>query len=205
MVGTALMIAVIGGESEPGLPGYMPWEVTVLKDGKTKVFGITLGKTRVQDANQILSSFPDNQLLTNNSEPGLYAVYDNLNMGGFIAKLQLEYDIDLKTLTELQQDSLPGNQKFELSLTNEQEIQLLGTTVKSMRYLPYIDYEPELILQHFGQADAQTKVSDTIERWTYRDKGIEVLLDLEGPDIFIYTPIPQPSSDATESGDSTKA
>ena len=205
MVGTALMIAVIGPETEPDLPGYMPWEVAVLENGTTRAFGITLGKTRIQDANQILSSFPDNQLLTNkNAEPRLFAVYDNLNMGGFIAKIQLEYGIDLDDLDDLQNAAQLDKQTVELSLSSEQEIQLLGSTVKSMRYLPYIDYEPALILKHFGQADNHIKASNTVEHWIYNDKGIEIILDLEGPDVFIYTPVTRPLPETEEFKDSAK-
>ena len=80
MIGTALMIMVIGDNQDEKHPEYMPWNIDIIQNNNIRVFGVTLGKTRIQDANQILASFADTRLLKNGSELELIAVYDELNM-----------------------------------------------------------------------------------------------------------------------------
>ncbi|VAW69970.1 hypothetical protein MNBD_GAMMA10-1344 [hydrothermal vent metagenome] len=66
MIGTAMMIAVIGQRKPLNSLDYMPWEVDLLKNGSTRVLGITLGKTTIQEANQIFASFAQSRLIRNN-------------------------------------------------------------------------------------------------------------------------------------------
>jgi len=152
MVGTALLIAVIGGEHRSAMPGYMPWEVKVLNNGNIRVFGITLNKTRIQEANQILSSFPETRLINNqNNKPALYAVYDQLNLGGLIVQLELQYDVDDETLQQLTSRASTAAEDNYATLPDQLELELLDARVRAIRYIPEIDYSDELILQHFGQ------------------------------------------------------
>ncbi len=70
MIGTAMMIAVIGQRKPVNSLDYMPWEVDLLKNGSTRVLGITLGKTTIQEANQIFASFAQTRLIRNRTSMG---------------------------------------------------------------------------------------------------------------------------------------
>lgn len=197
MVATALMIAVIGNRSRPTLPGYLPWEVKVLDNGSTRIFGITLGKTRIQDANQILASFPDNQLITQPAdEAGLYAVYDQLNLGGFLARLELQYDLDDEQLARL----LPANDDSAggyRGMSEREKMELLNATVKRIRYIPQVNYTADLLLQHFGQPNQQQTVGPQQQRWRYRVLGLDILVNADGPEVFTYHHIQSATDETT--------
>ncbi len=186
MIGTALVIAVIGDRRPPPLPGYLPWEIQILNNGNTRIFGITLNKTRIQDANQILSRFPSTHYIEDPSEPGLYAVYDQLNLGGFLARLELQYDIPGDSFPR--QPGNDGQGTFE-QLSEQMQMKLLDSRVKRIRYIPEVDYSEELILQHFGQADEEQKVNEQSKRWIFRQMGLSILVNDNGPDIFSYASI----------------
>lgn len=187
MVGTALLIAVIGGEQRSGLPGYMPWEVKVLDNGNIRVFGITLNKTRIQEANQILSSFPETRLQTDqNNHPALFAVYDQLNMGGLIVQLELQYDVDEETLKLLAARATDAEDGDYATLPDQLELELLDARVKAIRYLPEIDYDMETVLQRFGQPAEQQTLSDRLQLLHYPDMGLDILIDRLGPETLSY-------------------
>jgi hypothetical protein len=206
MIGTALMIAVIGGKRPPGLPGYLPWEVKVLANGNTRIFGITLNKTRIQDANQILSSFPRTRFVEDPEEPGLYAVYDQLNLGGFLARLELQYDLDEDTLLPQAIDTNVDRDSASYDHLPEQvQLALLDSRVKRIRYIPAVDYTPDLILQHFGQADETSSINDHIQRWVYRRMGLSIRMDKQGPEIFSYTPVNSEQPSEQQTGSATQA
>ena len=197
MIGTALMVGVIGRQSPPPLPGYMPWEVDVLENGSVKIFGITLGKTRIQDANQILSSFPEVKILEDDKgQKGVYAIYDNLNIGGFIAKLTLEYDLTQQQVNELTQLAGRDETGEYLPIPQQQAMELLTSQITSLKYEPEVDYDTNLVLQHFGQADEITELNDSTQQLVYADRGLNVVLNDPGIDSFIYQPILTP--DTTE-------
>lgn len=194
MIGTALMIAVTGGKRSSTLPGYMPWEVRVLPGGNTRVFGITLNKTRIQDANQILGSFPKNRLITEpHTASGLYAVYEQVNLGGFLAELALQYDNALLEQTESMADVTVGT--GYVNLPDQLQLELLNSRVKGIIYTPAVDYTPELVLQHFGQADEQHELEQGRQRWLYRDMGLNIFIDPRGPENFIYKPVKPAATD----------
>jgi len=119
MIGSAMMIAVIGQRKPVNSLDYMPWEVDILKNGSTRVLGITLGKTTIQEANQIFASFAQTRLIQSsasmdnsvsehpaangdstgneNTAPPDYqliARYNDLNFDGMIAEVQLIYQLD---------------------------------------------------------------------------------------------------------------
>ncbi|HED35773.1 MAG TPA: hypothetical protein ENJ08_16390 [Gammaproteobacteria bacterium] len=67
MIGSAMMIAVIGQRQPVNSLDYMPWKIDILQNGSTRVLGITLGKTTIQEANQIFASFAQTRLIRNNA------------------------------------------------------------------------------------------------------------------------------------------
>jgi len=60
MIGTAMVITVIGQHDPANQLNSQPWEVATLENGSLRVFGITLEKTSIQEANQILADFASN-------------------------------------------------------------------------------------------------------------------------------------------------
>lgn len=187
MIGTALMIAVIGGEQRSALPGYMPWEIKVLENGNIRVFGITLNKTRIQEANQILTSFPETRLIkTDNDNLALYAVYEQLNMGGFIARLELQYDVDNEELRRLEAQARPSGNGDYFILSEKLELDLLDSRVRSINYIPDIDYTIDMIFQHFGQTTDLKTVSNNLKLLHYPDRGLDILVDTQGSERFSY-------------------
>ncbi|MCW9013209.1 MAG: hypothetical protein OQL06_05455 [Gammaproteobacteria bacterium] len=190
MIGTALMILVIGGEQSTKKSDYMPWNVSVARNGSISAFGITLNKTPIQDANQILASFPETRLISSATQPAqLIAFYSDVNMAGLMAEFELEYKLSKEKLAELQQtaEAVPGQDYFHLS--NSVEMELLNTAVSRLTYKPLIDYDMDIILQRFGQPDSEYKISETTQALEYANLGLSIYINSAGQDMFVYSPI----------------
>lgn len=190
MIGTALMILVIGGQRSVNQMDYLPWDVDVLDNGATRVFGITLNKTRIQDANQILSSFPETRLIAEIPEaPQLVAYYDDINIGGFTAEIELEYKLPRERLQQLGQRAIPVAEKNYFRLEEATELELLGSTVSNLTYKPVIDYEIDMILQRFGPPERENKITEFLYTLEYPDLGLVIYINEEGQDSFVYSPV----------------
>jgi len=192
MIGTAMMIAVIGQHEQTTQLDTMPWQVDKLENGSLRVFNITLGKTSIQEANQIFASFGKTQLLITadvdkNKIYQLITTYDEL-------KIELAYQIpqeDLKNIV----DSLKNNQTQTDAQTQkhpidkEIEMQYLNTPVASITYIPSIDYGLKTIRQNFGQAAEENKLNDNEQLWYYPEMGLQIYIHKTQPDHFIYAPL----------------
>lgn len=190
MIATALMIAVIGGKRNASYMEHLPWQIDTLKNGSTRVFGITLEKTSIQDANQILSSFPETRLYyTDEQTARLVAVYDGLNISGLIAQIELVYDLDYAQLTELNQLATRIENQAYAKLPEEKEMALLDTVVRQLIYKPAIDYQVEEIEQRFGLPTQETKLDENTVLLAYPDIGLQIKLSKIAQEEFIYSPI----------------
>lgn len=167
----------------------MPWNIDITKNGNIRIFNITLGKTRIQDANHILASFAETLLVKNNNDIKLIAVYNELNMGGLIAEIELLYDLDKEKLLELEKVALQDNASNSMHLPKDIEMNLLTTVISGLTYRPAVDFDIDIILQRFGLPAIEDKISDNIEHWQYPDLGLKIIIDKQGLDQFIYSSI----------------
>lgn len=181
------MILVMGGHQTQRMPSYTPWNVDILKADKIKVFGITLGKTAIQDANQIFASFPKTRLVENEGKLQLLAIYHDIQFSGLLAEIELRYDLEQKKLQQLKESAIADKEPGVFLLAEEVEISLLSNSVSSLVYKPSIDYEIDIILQRFGTPDNEQHMSENISRWSYTNFKLDIIIDKAGPDTFIYS------------------
>lgn len=211
MVGTAMMIAVIGQHETDIQLDYMPWEIDILDNGKTHVFGITLEKTTVQEANQIFANFAETLLVSSPHYPSttepqteeqpqqreyrLIARYNNLTIGGLVAEIQLNYQLEPSTLLSLYQQfkkisDRQGEEKTQmLSLDTKTEMSFLNTPVNRITYIPSVNYDESLLIQHFGAPAREIQHGNGNTSWHYPPMGLEIILSATERDRFIYSPI----------------
>jgi hypothetical protein len=200
MIGTAMMIAVIG-QHEPDIQlDSLPWEVDRLDNRSLRVFGLTLEKTSIQQANQLFASFGKTQLrvVTDNDMQQTYeliALYDDLTIGGLIAQIILRYDIKQQELQKLYQllnseNSEPGTQLF--SISNKAEMNYLSTAISAITYIPSIDYGLDAIRQNFGQATEEKQLNEELLLWIYPELGLTIHIHSNTPDEFVYALQTQP-------------
>lgn len=197
MIGTAMMIAVIGQHEPSSQLDIMPWEVDQLENGSLRVFGITLSKNSIQEANQIFAHFGKTRLKVTTDENEyqtyqLVANYDELIIGGLIAQIELSYQIEQKEL-QLIYDSLSMTSQSEgikyYPVDTKTEIDYLNTAVSSVTYIPSVDYSMDDIRQNFGQPAEEKKLNDEEQLWSYPTMGLKVFIHNSKPDRFVYAPL----------------
>ena len=182
------MILVMGDDQRNQQnTSYTPWSIDTLDNHKIKVFGITLGKTTIQDANVIFALFPETRLIQNDNNLQLLAIYHNMQFSGLQADIELLYGLDQNKLQQLKKSAIAGNKPGEFHLSENVEISLLNSPVSSLIYKPAIDYDIDMILQRFGTPDSEQKISDGISRWTFTEFNLDLIIDTNGPDKFIYS------------------
>jgi len=194
-----MMIAVLGQYKPHTQLNYTPWDIQIQDNGASRVFGLTLGKSNIQEANQIFASFADTRLLIDESnQPVLVAHYNELVMDGIVADLELYYQLEPAVLEQLHKDlvAIENSQRQQTyKLPADTEMDYLSTPIARIVYKPAIQYGEELITQRFGAPQQTVKVDDQQRHWLYPDSGLTIsLFDGQQAEEFEYRPLKQPQS-----------
>ena len=191
--GLALLFMLAGcGEPTQQLED-LPWQVTVSPEGNSQVFHLQTGKTTLKEAIERFHSFPELAVFSHESgKRHLEAYFGKLTLGVFEAKLLLELQADDATLTNLQQASskregmASGQWKFEVAEASLPVVN--NVVVRKVVYMPAIDYAPDIVTARFGApAEKIASAQKGVEYWFYPQKGLAMLLNSAGGDLFYYT------------------
>lgn len=169
---------------------FLPWRVSTTTDGSTHVLGVDVGDTTFKElmfklqllAEPALFEAPDGELT-------LEAYFGKKKFGLLEARLIAELDADQTLLKKMLaeqkgRDSTPsGHWKYALSVANTR----LANDLRVWRlvYLPVADYDLKQ-MKFFGEPEEILKVNKTAEYWLYPSKGMALLYDSAGKEIFYY-------------------
>jgi len=193
MVGSAMLIAVIGEKNPTLQHEYTPWDTVRTESGLVNVFGITPGETTVNESVKIFGKVPNTQLRMPNDDASdqqyeLVAIYKDLIISGVVSELTLLYQIEQATLqalyATLTTQLLTGN---NYSVSHELAAPYLNAPIASITYIPSINYGEEIIIQRFGRAETENKISDSVKQWLYPEMGLEIQFHASQSERFIYT------------------
>ena len=174
-------------------PAPMPWEVTVMQDGNSKVFDIHLGTTTYGEAQQILRQYGKTAIFSQEGkESTVEAFFNSINMGGLSAKLILNLSASEQQIKEMSSDALEARLQdsgaHKYTLNNDANTELVNATVTAITYIPSVRLDAEMIGHRFGKADSieQEADDDTTEVWHYLELGLTIQLNSREKTILQY-------------------
>lgn len=184
LICTGLLIGLLSSPNHQH-ENKTPWNIQRLPDGHVHVFGITPGKTTIQEANQILGHFAEPRLY--NTEPAkLLATHSNILLGDGPARIDLQYAIDDVELASLQQRSTVFSPCIYIKPNTEQDIALLNTPIAKIIYTPAANYTTSLIERHFGEADETRQINVKQQVLLYKKFNLTVHLNSDKPDVLVF-------------------
>jgi len=193
---SALLFILIGcgvqdEETQKKYAEIVPWKVSINDDGTTHVIGVDIGKATFKDLMFKLRLLAEPAVFeASDGTLTLEAYFGKKKFGILEARLIAEIDADdalLKMMKKEQaeKDSTPSNHwKYALSVKNTK----LANDIRVWKliYLPIIDYQPKQ-MNFFGEPTEKITINKTAEYWLYPDKGMVLLYDTAGKEIFYYT------------------
>ncbi len=169
----------------------LPWQVTVLDDGKTEVLSVSPGATTLREFSKRFESLPELRLFQKPDGGLILEGYlGKVTIGRFDARIIAELDASddfLKSILDLNLGRKPTPNNFwQYKLSEEQMLTALDLNVWRFMYISIAAYEEKQI-GYFGKPDSVEKVTDTAEYRFYPKKGVVVLWDQAGKETFYYT------------------
>lgn len=188
----AASILLPGGRTVEEHP-KLPWMIEVDEFGHNKVFGLTIGKSTLHDAE--ISFSEQGKLSLFRSPEGkidIEAYFDRIFLSGLKANIVLRMHVDQDLANAMFERGLRisqmGSGSKKVELTEEDRELLAKTPFELLTYLPGADLEPELIAKHFGEPQEKMTESDTIEHWLYPEKGLDIAVSSNTKEVFQYLP-----------------
>ena len=201
MILSVLAIAVFGfagtmllipEDRDDGVP-RLPWLVSTDAQGRSQVFGFTLGVTTLAEVRDVFGEEGKINLFAHPDRPDSYtaeAYFDQIYLNRLRADFVITLEADQETLDAMYQRGLRisqlGSGDKRITLAPEDAATLGGAAIRSISYLPWKSLDAEIIERRFGNP-ARTLTEDTgVIHRLYPEKGMDIGLDSRGGVVIQY-------------------
>lgn len=169
-----------------------PWQVTILPDGKSRVFGIVLGETYLKEIDGVLKIRPTVALFESKDKLSLEAYYKNVTLGGLIGSFIFTLNTTDEHLTKIKKESSKkkrtenNNIRYELDKIASDNAKEL--TVKNLIYVPTVQLDEDMIVKRFGKPSHKIKLKTKEVGWhyLYPEKGLDLIYKEESKEVLQY-------------------
>ncbi len=186
-----LLLNACDNNTEESLNKSMPWKSTVTAEGYTNVLGVDIGKDTFKEIMFKLQLLAEPALFeTKDGKLSLEAYFGKKRFGALEARLITEMDADQALLKQMLTDKV-GDREATPSNLWKYKITVKSTKIANdlrvwrLIYLPISDYEIKQ-MKFFGEPEEKLKVSETAEYWLYPSRGVALLYDTAGKEIFYF-------------------
>ncbi|MFC1589564.1 hypothetical protein ACFL3P_04755 [Pseudomonadota bacterium] len=170
----------------------LPWQIDILPDGSTQVFGLTLGVSRLSDVLGLLGDDDvDLAIIAAGDEVGSLEMYYGHYQAGVIAgKLVVQANSseeNIKSWREhaIKSDYMASGKAKKYRLSADDLKQALNEVVTGITFIPSANLDEEIILARFGQPDERVQL-EGVTHFLYPAKGLDIAMFAEAKEIIQY-------------------
>ena len=169
----------------------LPWQIEPLGDGRSRVFGLTLGSSTLADARARFGADGELAVVTAPGEEGsLEMYYSDVVAGAVSGRLILTGDLPATTLAAMREraskvDYMQSSTR-KASLADGDVGSALRAPIAAIAFIPAARLDEAIVLQRFGQPDERIRTSETVEHFLYAARGLDLALDSDGKEVLQY-------------------
>lgn len=171
---------------------FLPWQIEPTEQGSVRVFGLTLGESTLQEAEDLYHGGAKVSLFVSlDGQHKVEAYFDKVILGGFSAQLVM-----VMALSEEQQAAMfqrgarlsnLGDGRKKVTLTGEDLQTVFAAPIASLAYLTRARLDDELLLKRFGEpAQRIREAENNTTHWLYPEWGLDVALNDGGRAVLQY-------------------
>lgn len=170
----------------------LPWQIEVLPDGRSNVFGVTLGGSTLAEAREHLGNDMTLAIIVASGEDngGLEMFYSRYTAGVFSGKLVLAAELRPEVLAQLMERAIKtkymdsGARKFTL---HPDDLPIaFQSPLASMTFIPAVNIDEASAIKRFGPPAEILRSSDQVTHLFYPDKGLDLIINENGREVLQY-------------------
>lgn len=188
-IGLLLMLP----DNSVNTPDTLPWKITHPTPDTTRVFGVTLGKTTLDEAALAFKHEAEVEISLfkpSEGKMGVEAFIDEVNFNGLKAKIVMNIAVSADELQGmfqrgLRMNSTPSGKRITMTFDDLARVRNLPVT--SLTYLPNVRLEDAIIAKRFGEPEQRIRETQSgITHWLYPQHGLDVALNGNEKPILQY-------------------
>jgi hypothetical protein len=193
LLGLVLAILLPGGRHTDPQP-KLPWDIKLDGHGGSQVFGLTLGKSTLNDAREIFGSDGKISLfVSRDGQPALEAYFERVFLSGLRADIVLVLDADADLLQGLYDRGSRISRTTEITrkvdIAAADQVTVGGLPVGLIDYIPAADLDAELVTSRFGEPAEKIQQGDSgVTHWIYPERGLSIGINPDGKEMLQYVP-----------------
>ncbi len=169
----------------------LPWQIELMQDGSTKVFGLHIGSSRIADAYGTLGNDMELAIIAASGEAGsLEMYYGHYRAGLLSGKLVLQASTSDELISRWRENAVKSEYmasgtaiKFYLSETDLAEV--FQQVITGLTFIPAVNLDEEVILARFGEPERRI-VQAGVEHFIYPAIGLDIALSADAKEVMQY-------------------
>jgi hypothetical protein len=177
-------------------PDTLPWKIAHPTPDTTRIFGITLGKTSLDEAAETFKLQADIEVslfMPTDGKLGVEAFFEEVNFNGLKAKIVMNLDIPTAELTGMFERGLRINNTpsgKRITLTADDLARAKQAPIATLTYLPTVKLEEAVIAKRFGEPAMRIKETESgTIHWLYPQHGLDIVLGGSEKPLLQYVPV----------------
>lgn len=169
----------------------LPWQIEIMLDGSTQVFGLHIGVSRLSDAYAMLGSDMELAIVAASDELGnLEMYYGHYQAGLLSGKLVLQTSASAQKLKTWRDnaakfDYMASGLAKKYTLSDDDVSQVLDEVITGLTFIPAVNLDEKVILARFGEPDNRIQL-DGVTHFLYSAKGLDLALHDASKEVIQY-------------------
>jgi len=171
---------------------FLPWQIEPTAQGSIRVFGLTLGESTLQMAeNQFQGGAKVSLFVSPEGRYKVEAYFDKVILGGFSTQLVMVMALSQDQQAAMFQrgarvSNLGGGRK-KVTLAGDDVQTVLAAPIISIAYLTRARLDDELLLKRFGEPVQRIREPENnTVHWLYPELGLDIALSDKGRAVLQY-------------------
>lgn len=174
-------------ESSP----MLPWQIEILGDGSSRVFGLTPGLSRLEEARALFGPDVEIAIVAPPDRPPLLeAFYESASAGFITGKLILTADVESATIAAMRarapKESYMESVTRKVTLHPDDLASARLAAIRAITFIPSADLDEDVIRARFGEPGQRIRLSDELEHFLYPELGLDIALSARGKEVLQY-------------------
>ena len=192
----AVLLAVypfLGDEKQDDTVTDLPWQIEILDDGSTRVFGLNIGVSRLADASSALGDDMDLAIIasTDIDEVGsLEMYYGHYRAGLLSGKLILHTATAEDRLKQWREnadktDYMSSGYAKKYTPSVDDKPQVMQETISGITFIPAVNLDEEVVLARFGEPAERIEQPGTTH-YLYPRMGLDIAIHEKSKEVMQY-------------------
>jgi hypothetical protein len=169
----------------------LPWQIEILPNGETRVFGLIPARSTLDDARGRFGMDMEIAVIAAPNEPGSLEAYSSsVTTGVVMGKMILVADVNRETVARLRQRAIKSvhmDSSTRKYLLHPDDLAFAWRApIAGITFIPAANLDEQTVLRRFGVPNERIRVDDRVEHFLYPEKGLDLALDSKGKEVLQY-------------------